>query len=332
MPVKDELKFLPLNQVRPNEVALRKVKKETERYLELVDSVRVAGILNPVLVREMKDPSGAKYWGLIDGLHRYSASIDAGKETIPAHIKSADEATTLEYQIIGNIHNVATLPSEFSEQLHYLLGLNPTMTELTLAEKLGKSVTWVKDRLGIAKLKENIQELADDNTINITNASQLSKIPAEEQENFLQQAMTMPPNQFIPVVSARLKEIKDAKKQGRAPGGVKTFNPVPFMQKLATIKDELKNLYNCKGLLNTYGISDPIDACMMTLKWVLHIDPISAEIQRQEDEERKTLAKIEKEKKKEEREMKKKQDAALVAVGASANSDPEEIDFSDEEE
>jgi hypothetical protein len=56
------------------------------------------------LVKEEKDPiSGVKYWCLIDGLNRYTAAIDAELDIIPAHIKSADEAKTYEYQIISNI-------------------------------------------------------------------------------------------------------------------------------------------------------------------------------------------------------------------------------------
>ncbi len=91
------------------------------------------------------------------------------------------------------------------------------MTAAELSVKLGKSPTWVGQRLNLTKLDEKIQALVDDGTINLTNAIAMSKLPVEEQGTFVERAITMTPAEFTPTVNARIKEVRDAKRQGRDP-------------------------------------------------------------------------------------------------------------------
>jgi ParB/RepB/Spo0J family partition protein len=322
---KDALRFLPLVSIRPSEVALRSVDKDDEKYHGIRDSIAQHGVINPISVREMKDnETGKTVYGIIDGLHRYTGSIDAGLDTIPAHIIQADEAKVLEMQIIGNLHVVETKPAEYSKQLHKLLALNPTMTTLELANKLGKSITWLSERFNLVKLSENIQELVNDGTINITNACNLAKLPPEEQVNFVDRAITMTPSEFVPTVTIRAKQIRDAKRQGKSDTGPKEFEPPVFMQKLSALKSELKDLNIGKGLINQYGIRDPIDAWKMAIAWALHLDPASIEASRLEDEERKKLNEENKAKKKAERDKKKRSEAAGIAAGLALDEDNED--------
>lgn len=320
----DSLRYLPLSSVRPSEVALRSVDKESEKYQELVNSIRTAGVINPISVREIKDQeSGKTVFGLIDGLHRYTGSIDAGLDNIPAHIMQADEAHTLELQIIGNLHVVETKPAEYSKQLNKLLALNPTMTSQSLATKLGKSITWLNERLNLIKLLDDIQTLVNDGTINITNAFNLAKLPSEEQPNFVDRAMTMTPAEFVPTVSARAKEIRDAKRQGRQSEGEKLFEPPIFLQKISALKTELKELETGKSILHQYGINTPLEAWKMAIAWTLHLDPISIDVSKNKDEERKKLIEETRAQKKKEREAKKSKEAATVVAGLTEDEDEE---------
>jgi ParB/RepB/Spo0J family partition protein len=324
---KDDLRHLPINLVRPSEVALRSVDKESEKYQGLVSTVKQYGIINPVSVQEIKDTeTGKTVYGLIDGLHRYSATIDAGLETIPAHIMEADEARRLELQIIGNLQVVETRAAEYSKQLHKLLALNPTMSTIELATKLGKSITWLNERLNLIKLTDEIQELVNNSTINITNAFNLAKLPQEEQASFVDRAMTDTPAVFVPTVSARTKQIRDAKRQGRQAEGPKPFEPPVHLQKLSDLKAELKTQAVGKGLINQYKITDALDAWKMAISYVLHLDPISVDVAERKENERKKLADEAKAKKKQERDVKKAKAAADVAAGLTPEEDDEDDD------
>jgi ParB family transcriptional regulator, chromosome partitioning protein len=100
-----KLAHIPISKIRENPVALRSVNRTTEEYTGLVDSIRRSGVLNPVLVREVQDPDTKDIvYGLIDGLHRFTASQDAGQDTIPAQITSMEDAAVLEAQILANVH------------------------------------------------------------------------------------------------------------------------------------------------------------------------------------------------------------------------------------
>jgi ParB/RepB/Spo0J family partition protein len=323
---KTDLRHLPLSQVRPGEAALRSVNKESETYQEMVESIRQVGIINPISVREIRDSAtGKTVFGLIDGLHRYTGAIDAGLDTVPVHIMEADEARSLEIQIIGNLHVVETKPAEYSKQLERLLRLNPTMTVEELARKLGKSKSWLTERLNLTKLTDEIQALVNDSTINITNAYHLAKLPPEDQPNYVERAITTTPSEFVPIVSARNKEIRDAKRQGRLAEGPKQFEPPVYLQKLSELKQELRELANGKGLINQFGLTNPIDAWKMAISWVLHLDPVSIDVSRTKEEERKKVNDEAKAKKKAERKQKEAREAASIAAGLDDSEDePEE--------
>lgn len=313
------LREVPLNQIRPSEVALRSVNKDKEEYFELVQSIKEKGVLLPVLVQEIKDKeTGKTVFGLIDGLHRYTGAIDAGLESLPVHVVTADEAERLEMQIIANLHVIETRPGEYSEQLKKLIALHPTMTVLEQANKLGKSVTWLNDRLSLVKLTDEIKQLVNDGKINITNACNLAKLPSEEQPNFVERAITMPPNEFIPTLAKRVKEIKDAKRQGREVEGPKPFEPAVYLQKLGDVKAELSEPNIGRGLINQFTLTNPIEVWNMAISWVLHLDPNSIDLAKAADEKRKKDREEANAKKKAEREEKKRQEAQLLEASVTS--------------
>lgn len=302
-----------ISQIRENPNALRTVNRTTEEYLGLVDSIRKQGVLNPILVRECKDPqTGELFFGLIDGLHRFTASQDAGLEEIPVHIKSMDDVGVMLAQMMANVHKVETRPVEYSRQLVRILALDPLLTTTQLADQLAKSPTWLNDRLGLTKLTPEIAELVDEGKINLSNAYALSKLPSEEQPNFLDRAMTMQPQQFIPTANARTKELRDAKRQGRDPNAVTEFQPVAHLRKLAELKSELENKEIARVL--TQGVDSPVDAFSLGIAWALHLDPASAQAQRDKDAARKKELEDAKERRKQERAAQKEKEAADKAA------------------
>ena len=312
-----ELKHIPLNKIRENPVALRNVNRESEDYQGLVDSIRKDGVLNAIVVREITDPDTKEtLYGLIDGLHRYTASQDAGKTDIPAHITSMDEAKILEAQILANIHKVETKPVEYSKQLVRILAQNPLMTTSELAATLSKSPSWLAERLGLVKLAEAIQKLVDEDKINLSNAYALAKLPAEEQPNFLDRAMTMQPPEFVPTVNGRIKELRDAKRQGRAAAPAE-FVPVARLRKLGELKDELNNPVVGKVLVTELKPKSMDEAFALGVAWALHMDPATVQADRQRDAEARKAREEEKAKRKAEREEKAKKEAAEKSASLS---------------
>ncbi len=308
-----QLKLIPLNRIRESAVALRAVDRKSGQYLELVDSIRKNGVMNAILVREIKDQdSGEILYGLIDGLHRFSGAQDAGLAEIPAQIRSMADAAVLEAQVIANVHKVETKPVEYAKQLMRILAQNPTLTMAELATKLAKSPAWLNDRLGLVKLPEEIGKLVDEGRIILANAYALAKLAAidtEEVSAFLDRAMTLSPQEFVPVATGRIKELRDLKRQGRdaAPA---TFEAHPVLRKLSELKEELEKSEVGPLLVRELKVTDPAKAFELGIAWSLKMDSKSIEGRKQAEADR--LKQLEEEKKKrKEAKDKEKQDADI---------------------
>jgi len=302
-----KLAVIAIAAIRENPVALRSVNRESEEYLGLVDSIRNKGFLGAITVRSKKDDeTGDEFYELVDGLHRFSAAKDAGIEQINVDVVTLDDDAVMEAQIMANIHKIETKPVEYSKQLLRILSRNPLMTEAELATKLGKSTQWIKERLGLTKITNaDIAALVNEGKIKLANAYAMAKLPPEEMADFVDRAMTQAPDEFVPAVNARVKEIRDAKRKGKDAEAA-VFQPVAFMQKLKDIKDEMEAGKIAKALIKETGVKTAAEGFDLAIKWVLHLDPKSVEAQKAKDEERKRL----KEEKKKQRDAEKAQKIA----------------------
>ncbi len=312
------LKNIKLSQIRENPDALRGVNRTSEKYIQLVDSVKSRGVLNAISVRELKDEgSGEVFYGIVDGLHRFTASVDAGKETIPAQITAMNAAEALEAQIIGNIHKIETKPVEYSKALQRLLGQNPTMTFRDLAKKLHQSDSWLRERLGLANLSEKIGKLVDDGKINLSNAYVLAKLPEEEQAAFQDRAMQMNPSEFGGTVQARKKELDTARRQGRQ-ANPEGFVAVARPRKTAEVKAELEAPQIGPVLIREAGIKTAEEGFKLGLQFCVHLDRRSIEAAKAKDAARKAAAETEKITAAAERAQKKAQEAAAEVAKLQA--------------
>lgn len=305
-----------ISEVRENKVHLRGVNRESEAYRGLVQSMRNMGFTGAITVRQNKDPeTGKDYLELVDGAQRLQAAKDAGLTEINVDIKNLDEQGVLVAQILTNAHRVETKPYQYSDQLRRILILRPTMTEMELASSLGKSAQWIKERLQLVKIQNTkIQALIDEGKIKLTNACKLAKLPVEEQEDWLDRAMTLSPSEFLPQADARIKEVADAKRKGRAaaPAG---FQAVMFLRKVSDIKQEITTPAVCDNLLKENKVKTPAEAFALALKWVMNFDPGSISAQRVEYDKRQQLAAEAKKKKAAER-AKDRAEAAAAAAAA----------------
>lgn len=320
-----QLATVPIASIRENPVALRNVNREAEDYLGLVDSMREKGFFGAITVRERTDEETSEsYYELVDGLHRYNAAKDAGIEEINVDIISLDDAQVLEAQIMANIHKVETKPVEYSRQLRRILSQNPLMTEAELASKLGKSPAWIKARLSLNKItNERVNQLIDSGDVVLSNAYALAKLPEDELGDWVDRAMTQPPDEFIPAVDKRVKEIKEAERKGRDAKPAE-FQPVAVLRKLREIKEEAESGQNLTEVINTQQPKDMLEAAILGVKWAINLDPLSIEAQKKREEERKQQreeAKKQRDAKKAKKKARKQEFDSKIAAYEAENSE-----------
>ncbi len=302
---------IKMSEIRENPVALRAVNRESEDYVGLRDSIKTVGILNPISVREREeeiDGKTVKFYELLDGLNRFSGARDVGLETIPAQIVDLNDAEALEAQIMANVHKIETRPVAYTKQLNRILAANPLLTLAELATKVAKSSTWISQRLSLLKLDPAIQKIVDDGEITVTNAMQLAKLSPEEQGDYIEQAMSMGAEDFVPLVLARVKEVRDALKEGRKSSD-SVFVANPKLLKIAILSGEVDNPSVGPELCTRCDIDTPRGGFALGVAWALQIDPVSIEVRTANDAEHKAAQNEAKAKRAADREQKKAKEA-----------------------
>lgn len=125
---------------------------EKEALLELADSIKELGIIQPVTVRKL----GYDKYQLISGERRFRASQIAGLDRIPAFIRIANDQEILEMALVENIQreNLDAIEVAFSYQK---LIEECNLTQEKLSERVGKKRSTVANFLRLLKLPAEIQ-------------------------------------------------------------------------------------------------------------------------------------------------------------------------------
>lgn len=149
---------LPVDAIRPNPRQPRTVFDEDE-LAELVQSVAAIGVLQPIVVRRVAaddaGPAGVEY-ELIMGERRLRASKGAGKDTIPAIIRSTDDDAMLRDALLENLHRAQLNPLEEAAAYGQLLD-DFECTHEELAGRIGRSRPQISNTLRLLKLPALVQ-------------------------------------------------------------------------------------------------------------------------------------------------------------------------------
>lgn len=308
---------ISLDKVRENPDAIRNVNRQSEEYQGIVESIRIAGFNGVVTVRPVPNTDE---FVIVDGMHRYCAAKDAGLEMIPATVVDMSEGEAIEYSIMANVHNKTTTATEYCNGCLKLLALNPMLTEAELAAKLGKSPTWLGNILRLNKIEnEDILALINEGKINLSNAYALAKLPPEEMADFITEAQTQAPEEFIPAVNERVKAIRDAKRKGEDASGPE-FTPAEWLQKMKDIKEQRDTGEVATALIAETEITSAKDGFILALNWALHADPFSIAEQKAAWEEKQAV-KAEKAKQREAEKAAKKKEKAEAALKEAAEAE-----------
>lgn len=303
---------LAIDMIVANPVKLREVNKESTAYLELVESIRKDGVVNPITVRLVPGTDGMPdQYQLVDGLHRLTAARDAGLGALDVQVKELDDTGVLMMQISMNAHTIDTRPVEYTQALKHILASNTFMTLGELGKEIGKSAAWIEQRLSLTNIiNDTIKELVNEGKISLVNAYALATLPEEEQSEWVTSAQTDPASEFGSKVSARVRELKAASRQAReaAPIG---FVPIAIMRKLGDLKKAPEDSELIAKLATQAGSIE--EAIKIGIQYTLKLDTLSIEEQETAYNDRKAAQ----EKAKEERSAKRQEAAAAKAAEAS---------------
>lgn len=153
--VKDDQSYipnLPVDQIKPNPYQPR-MEIKPESLLELSDSIREHGIIEPLIVTLKKEDE----YELIAGERRLRAAKLAGVKTVPAVIKEASPQQMLELAIVENIQRADLNPLEEALAFKQLVDTYK-MSHTNIAKKVGLSRPAVANKIRLLNLPENVKK------------------------------------------------------------------------------------------------------------------------------------------------------------------------------
>jgi len=167
----------PEQSGRPLEITLDKIERnpyqtrsrfDEAKLDELAQSIAASGVVQPVVVRPLKDGR----YQLITGERRLLASKKAGKATIPAVVRQASDEQTMEMTIVENLQRADLNPME-QARAYQRLSHDFSMTHDQMATRTGKDRATVSNFLRLLRLPESTQKAVESGELSFGHARTL---------------------------------------------------------------------------------------------------------------------------------------------------------------
>lgn len=212
---------VPIYQIYANPGQPRK-DFDNEALVELSESIREIGIIQPVTLRKIKDGE----YQIIAGERRFRAAQMAGLETITAYIRTADDENMMEMALIENIQREDLNAMEIALACQSLLEMY-NLTQEQLSVKIGKKRATIANYLRLLKLPAEIQVALKNKIIDMGHARAiLSLVDPKEQITFFHQIKDG--NFSVRAVEERVKSINNSSESSkpRKQGLTEAYEPL----------------------------------------------------------------------------------------------------------
>lgn len=170
---------VPISMIKTNKQQPRQCFGE-EQLIELRDSIREFGILQPLILK--KQINGE--FLLIAGERRLRAAAMAGLDKVPAIIKDATEE---EIGLIALVENIQRENLGYIEEARAYQRLMEKydINQVALAEKLGKNQSTISNKIRILSLPEDLQEFLVENKLSERHARALLKVEEDRERRII---------------------------------------------------------------------------------------------------------------------------------------------------
>ncbi|HKM03119.1 MAG TPA: ParB/RepB/Spo0J family partition protein [Lachnospiraceae bacterium] len=172
--------YVKITKVEPNRDQPRKNFDE-DALLELSESIKQFGLLQPILVQDRKD-----HYEIIAGERRWRAAKIAGLKEVPVIIKNYTEQEIVEISLIENIQREDLNPIEEALAYKRLL-MEFDLKQDEVAERVSKSRTAVTNSIRLLKLCDEVQQMVINDMISTGHARAIISIEDPELQYTLAQ-------------------------------------------------------------------------------------------------------------------------------------------------
>ena len=166
-------RMIPIEQLQPN---AEQPRKDHGDLRELTESVREMGVLEPLLVRPLRENGR---FLIISGERRYHAARAAGLREVPCIEKDVNDAETLEIALIENLQRKDLTPFEEADGIQALAD-RFGLVHQEIARKLGKGRSSVTETLSLRAIPDAIKALCIEK--GVLSKSQLLQVAHQESD------------------------------------------------------------------------------------------------------------------------------------------------------
>lgn len=170
-----EFTALPLESLLPSTTNPRETF-DPQKLAELAESIRVEGIIQPIVVRPLPDQA----YEIVAGERRYRAAGMAGLTEVPVRVKELSDAQVLAWQLVENSQREDVHPYHEAQGYKRLLAL-PGYDVATISERVGKTESHIYGRLRLLDLLPEVGEAFLANRISTSHAVLLARLPETQQ-------------------------------------------------------------------------------------------------------------------------------------------------------
>jgi ParB/RepB/Spo0J family partition protein len=155
---------------------------------ELIDSVKLHGVIQPIVLR----PTGDKKFEVVAGERRFRAALSAELATIPANIRELTDEEAFEVQVTENLQRKDVHPLREAHAYKFLVDKDPVHnTPLELALKFGKTEHYITTRLKLNDLVPDAKKDFQENLMTIGHALIIARLqPTDQQAVIRDQAIS----------------------------------------------------------------------------------------------------------------------------------------------
>ncbi|MDB4905045.1 MAG: ParB/RepB/Spo0J family partition protein [Mucilaginibacter sp.] len=227
-----------VNEIKLSEIEVNPFQPRTDfdeqALLELADSIKLQGLIQPITVRRVN----AHSYQLISGERRLRASKLAGLTQVPAYVRTANDQQMLEMALIENIQrenlNAIEVALSFQRMIEEC-----SLKQEELGERVSKNRSTVTNYLRLLKLPPSIQASIRDGQLSMGHAKALITIEDPSKQIYIHQHII---NQGLSVrkTEEMVRDLQkpSVKKEGKQP------EPISFQ--IQKIQDDLASKFSTR--------------------------------------------------------------------------------------
>lgn len=181
IPKNKQIQDIELDKIVPNRYQPRREFSD-DSIKELAETLDKDGLLQPIVVRE----DGEDQYEIIAGERRYRAAKSLNWETIPAIVNNMNDDQAASLALIENLQREDLNPIDEAKAYTNLMKLND-LTQTALAKDMGKSQSYVANKLRLLKLDDDVQNALVEGKITARHGRALLNLSDDDQERVLKE-------------------------------------------------------------------------------------------------------------------------------------------------